>query len=168
MLCRNMDEAHRLSAHVFGVQGMQHLKTNSPKELDGANHSVYAEKAAEFYIKPHATTYREKKDKRSFTDKSLEKMIQRQAYLKKINDQREMVLRYVKDNKIVFSEIEGIVPESTKNIFLQWIATANMNTQKIGLTEYGQEFRLIREKGDCVLRCEDGDLTMPAYVMEFK
>ena len=163
-----MDEAHRLSAHVFGVQRMQHLKTNSPKELDGANHSVYAEKAAEFYIKPHAATYREKKDKSSFTDKSADKMRLRQDYLQSIEHQREMVMRYVKDNKIVFSEIEGIIPESTKNIFLQWIAAANMNTRKIGQTEYGQEFRLIRKKGDCVLRCEDGDLTMPAYIMEFK
>ena len=165
--CKNMEEAHRLSAHVFGVQRMQHLKTNSPKELDGVNHSVYAEKPAEFYIKPHAATYREKKDKRGFVDKSVEKMIQRQAYLQSINNQKEMVMRYVKDNKIVFSEIEGIIPESTKNTFLQWIAIANMNSQRIGQTEYGQEYRLIQKKGTCVLRCEDGDLTMPAYVIEF-
>ena len=110
----------------------------------------------------------QKKDKRSFADKSFEKMMQRQAYLQSINHQKEMVMRYVKDNKIVFSEIEGIVPESTKNIFLQWIAIANMNTEKIGQTEYGQEFHLIRKQGECVLRCEDGDLTMPAYIMEFK
>ena len=166
--CKDMEEAHCLSAHVFGVQRIQHLKTNSPKEFDDANHSVYEEKAAEFYIKPHAAAYREKKDKRSFVDKSFEKMLQRQAYLQSINHQRELVMRYVKDNKIVFSEIEGIVPESTKNIFLQWIAIANMNTQKIGQTEYGQEFLLIQKQGDCVLRCEDGDLTMPAYVIEFK
>ena len=168
LLCENIEDAHCLSAHVFGVQRIQHLKTNSPKEFDGVNYSVYEEKAAEFYIKPHMATYREKKDKRGFTDKSFEKMLQRQEYLQKINQQKEMVFRYVKDNKIVFSEIEGIVPESTKNVFLQWIAIANMNTQKIGQTEYGQEFQLIRKEGDCILRCEDGDLTMPAYVMEFK
>lgn len=166
--CKNMEEAHRLSAHVFGVQRMQHLKTNSPKELDGVNHSVYVEKPAEFYIKPHAATYREKKDKRGFVDKSLEKMMQRQAYLQSINSQKEMVMRYVKDNKIVFSEIEGIISESTRNTFLQWIAMANMNSQRIGQTEYGQEYQLIQKKGNCVLRCEDGDLTMPAYVIQFE
>lgn len=166
--CKNIEEAHRLSAHVFGVQRMQHLKTNSPKELDGVNHSVYVEKPAEFYIKPHAATYREKKDKRGFMDKSLEKMMQRQAYLQSINSQKEMVMRYVKDNKIVFSEIEGIISESTRNTFLQWIAMANMNSQRIGQTEYGQEYQLIQKKGNCVLRCEDGDLTMPAYVIQFE
>uniref|UniRef100_UPI0040572377 TIGR02677 family protein n=1 Tax=Agathobacter sp. TaxID=2021311 RepID=UPI0040572377 len=166
--CRNMEEAHRLSAHVFGVQSMQHLKTNSPRELDGVNHSVYEERPAEFYIKPHAQTYREKKDKRGFPDKSIEKMIQREAYLQNIKKQREMVMRYVKDNKIIFSEIEGIISESTKNTFLQWIAIANMNSQRMGQTEYGQEYQLIQGTGTCILKCEDGDLTMPAYIMEFK
>lgn len=166
--CKDMEEAHCLSAHVFGVQRIQHLKTNSPKELDGVNHSVYAEKPAEFYIKPHASTYREKKDKRGFSDKSLEKMMQRQAYLQHINKQKEIVMRYIKDNKIIFSEIKGIVPEMAKNIFLQWIAIANMHSQRIGQTEYGQEYCLLQEEGTCVLRCEDGDLTMPRYVIMFK
>jgi len=94
-------------------------------------------------------------------------MMHRQAYLQSINSQKEMVLRYVKDNKIVFSEIEGIISESTRNIFLQWIAMANMNSQRMGQTEYGQEYYLIRKEGNCVLRCEDGDLTMPAYIIEF-
>ena len=43
-----------------------------------------------------------------------------------------------------------------------------MNSEQKGRTEYGQEYRLIRRKGSCVLHCEDGDLTMPAYVMEFR
>lgn len=165
--CKTMEEAHRLSAHVFGVQRMQHLKTNSPKEIDGINHSVYFEKPAEFYIKPHAATYREKKDKRGFTDKSLEKMMQRQAYLQNINHQKEMVMRYVKDNKIIFSEIEGIISENTRNTFLQWIAMANMNSQRMGQTEYGQEYHLLQTEETCVLRCEDGNLIMPAYIIEF-
>lgn len=43
-----------------------------------------------------------------------------------------------------------------------------MNSQKLGRTEYGQEYRLIRGKEDCVLKCEDGDLVMPAYILEFE
>ena len=166
--CRNMDEAHRLSAHVFGVQQMQHLKTNAPKESDSIHSSVYEEKPAEFYVRPRVQTYREKKDKKGFSDKSIEKLLQREAYLQSVKKEKDMVLRYVKDNKIVFSEIEEVISEHTRTVFLQWIAMANMNSQRIGQTEYGQEYRLIQNKGTCVLRCEDGDLTMPAYVMEFK
>ena len=95
-------------------------------------------------------------------------MMQREAYLQSVKRQKEIVMRYVKDNKIVFSEIEEPISEMTKNMFLQWITMANMNSQKQGQTEFGQEYRLIQKEGTCVLKCEDGDLTMPAYIVEFK
>ena len=75
---------------------------------------------------------------------------------------------YIKDNKITFSEIEEVVSKETRIIFLQWITQANMNSMKIGRTEYGQEYHLTKSKEKCVLKCEDGDLIMPAFVLEFK
>ena len=98
----------------------------------------------------------------------MEKMIQREVYLKQVQGQKEIVMHYIKDHKIVFSEISERVTEDTRKVFLQWIAQANMNSQKKGRTEYGQEYRLMREKGTCVLKCEDGDLTMPSYILEFR
>jgi uncharacterized protein (TIGR02677 family) len=165
--CESMEDAHRLSAHVFGIQNIQHFKTNCPREEDRINHSVYEEESIEFYVKPHSRTYREKKDKRGFYDKSLEKMVQREAYLQSVKKQKEIVLRYVKNKQIVFSDIKEPVSEMTRNMFLQWIAMANMNSQKSGQTEFGQEYRLIQKEGNCVLKCEDGDLIMPAYIVEF-
>lgn len=165
--CEDMEEAHKLSAHVFGIQQIWHFRTNEPREADAINRSIYEEAPAEFLLKPHTRTYREKKDKQGFADKSLEKLIQRENYLQRVKAQREVVFRYIRDNRIVFSDIEEIVSETTKNMFLQWISLANMSSQKTGRTEYGQEFKLIRGKGDCVLHCEDGDLTMPAYTLEF-
>ena len=75
---------------------------------------------------------------------------------------------YAEDDKIIFSEIKEPVTEETRTVFLQWIAQANVSSRKTGRTEYGQEYRLIREQDHCVLKCEDGDLTMPSYVLEFK
>lgn len=165
--CGDMEEAHRLSAHVFGVQKIQHFKTNVPREEDAINKSVYDD-PAEFLLKPHARTYREKRDRKGFADKSLEKRLQREGYLRRAERQREIVMRYIKDGKVVFSEIDEIISEDTRNVFLQWIAQANMSSQKQGRTEYGQEYRLVRNEGNCVMQCEDGALTMPAYVLEFK
>ena len=51
---------------------------------------------------------------------------------------------------------------------MQWITQANMSSQKIGRTEYGQEYHLVKGEGTCVMKCEDGDLRMPDYVLEFK
>lgn len=165
--CEDMTEAHKLAAHVFGIQNVNHLKTINGRDSDAINQSVYEEEAMEYIIKPHTRSYREKKDREGFADKSLEKWKQRSEYLRKAQQEKELVLHYIRDNKIVFSEIEEVVTEHTKNVFLQWIALANMNSQKRGRTEYGQEYQLKRMKGTCTLNCEDGRLTMPAYIMEF-
>lgn len=165
--CEKIEDAHCLSAHVFGVQNIEHFKANIPREVDGINRSVYEDAPMEFCLKPHTRTYREKKDKRGFSDKSLEKLAQREVYLQSVKKQKEMVMHYVKDYKIDFSTVNEVVSVPVRDVFLQWISIANMDPQKKGQTEFGQEYRLKKKKGTCVLRCEDGNLTMPAYIMEF-
>ena len=166
--CEDLGEAHKLSAHVFGVQQIEHYKTNFPREEDGINNSVYQEDPSMFLLKPHTRGYREKKDRTGFADKSLEKMAQRESYLRRAQRQKEVVLRYIREQKIRFAEIDEVVSEDTRTIFLQWIAQANMSSEKTGRTEYGQEYRLKKKEGSCVLKCEDGNLKMPDYILEFK
>lgn len=166
--CEDLEEAHKLSAHVFGVQQIEHYKTNIPRDEDGINNSVYQEEPAMFLLKPHTRGYRVRKDRTGFADKSLEKMAQRESYLRQAQKQKEVVLRYIREQKIRFAEIDEVVSEDTRAIFLQWIAQANMSSEKTGRTEYGQEYQLKRKDGSCVLKCEDGDLKMPDYTLEFK
>lgn len=166
--CEDLEEAKKLSAHVFGVQKIQHFKVLEPREGEGINDSIYENEPAVFLLKPHTRSYREKKDRRGFADKSLEKYMQREKYLQKIRRQKELVMHYIKDNRITFSEIEEVISEETRITFLQWVVQANMNSQKTGRTEYGQEYRLVQADGTCVLKCEDGDLVMPAFALEFK
>lgn len=166
--CEDMNEAGKLSAHVFGIQKIQHFKTIQPRESDSINSSIYEEEPCEFLLKPHTRNYREKKEKSGFRDKTMEKRLQREMYLSQARRQKEIVMRYIKNNKIIFSEIDEPVTEEIRIVFLQWIAQANMNSQKVGRTEYGQEYRLIRKKENCVLKCQDGNLIMPCYILEFK
>ena len=166
--CEDLDEAHRLSAHVFGIQNIRHLKTNEPREEDAINRSIYEEAPAAFLLKPHTRGYHEKKDRRGFSDRSLEKLMQRENYMRYMEQQKEIVMRYIKDGRVIFSEIDEVISEATRAILLQWIAQANMSSEHTGRTEYGQEYKLIRKAGNCVLHCEDGDLTMPAYILEFE
>lgn len=115
--CEDLEEAQKLSAHVFGVQKIQHFKTLEPREGEGINDSIYKDEPAVFLLKPHTRAYREKKDRRGFTDKSLEKYMQREKYLQKIKRQKEIVMYYIKDNKITFSEIEEVISEETRITF---------------------------------------------------
>ena len=130
--CEDLEEAHKLSAHVFGVQQIEHYKTNIPREEDSINNSVYQEEPSIFLLKPHTRGYRERKDRTGFADKSLEKMAQRESYLRQAQKQKEVVLRYIREQKIRFAEIDEVVSEDTRAIFLQWIAQANMSSEKMG------------------------------------
>ena len=166
--CGDMEEAHRVCAHVFGIQNICHFKVNAPRDTDSINDSTYEENAQEYCLKPHVRTYREKKDKQGFADKSFEKYLQKNAYLKERQKEKELAMHYIRDNQLDFSKIDEVIPETAKNIFLRWIAQASISSEKKGRTEYGQEFYLKKEEGSCILRCADGNLTMPIYILEFK
>ena len=77
------------------------------------------------------------------------------------------MMHYIKDGKLEVSRITEVVTESVRQTLLQWISQAALSPSGRGRTEYGQEFTLKRGKGDCVLRCEDGDLRLPAYTLWF-
>lgn len=165
--CESMEDAHRLSAHLFGIQQMRHLKIRDERETDSINQSVYEESASEILLRPHTRTYREKKDRTGFSDKSLEKLSRRMEYLKQIEQERVEMMGYIKDGKLEVRKITEVVPESVRQTLLQWISQASLSPSGRGRTEYGQEFILKRGKGSCVLRCEDGDLKLPDYTLWF-
>lgn len=165
--CPVQEQAHRLCAHVFGVQNIAHFKENSLRETDSISISVYEEEAVEFCLKPHTRSYRPRKDKQGFRDKTMEKLAQRTQYLQKIEREKNLVLRYIRDGKLELGAIDEIVEEPVRVILLQWIAQANLDGTKRGRTQFGQEFVLRQGEGDCVLKCADGDLILPAYVLDF-
>ncbi|MDO5416985.1 MAG: TIGR02677 family protein [Lachnospiraceae bacterium] len=165
--CEDMEEAHRLSAHVFGIQQIEHFRIRDERETDSINRSVYEEPAAGVLLKPHTRAYKERKERGGFSDKSLEKLSQRMEYLKQIEKERTQMLRYVKDGILDVSRIEETVPEAVRITLLRWISQAALNGDGKGRTEYGQVFVLKKREGSCILKCEDGDLRLPAYVLEF-
>lgn len=165
--CSDMEEAHKLSSHIFGIQHIRHYKVNSDRSTDNINSSTFEEEPMEYALRPRTRSYRPRIDKSGFENKAMEKLVQRNQYLKKVEEDKKMVLRYIKGNKLDLSKINEIVTEETRNTLLRWISIANLNSSRQGRTEYGQVYRVIRQEGQCVLKCEDGDLVMPTYVLEF-
>lgn len=94
-------------------------------------------------------------------------MIQRQEYLENTEKARKLMMRYIKNGKLDVAAIHETVPETVRTMLLRWISQANMYNGKTGHTEFGQKFHLVRNRNLCVLHCEDGDLVMPAYILEF-
>lgn len=164
---KNLEEAHCLSAHIFGIQSIAHLKANMTMDSDGINNSVYQEEAMEYCFRPRVQTYKERRKQQGFSDKALEKYMQRMEYLRNIDMEKQLVMKYINNDRVVFSQINDVIPEGVRSVFLQWISNANISMDRVGRTEYGQRYRVIRREGYCTLHCEDGDLKMPAYELEF-
>lgn len=165
--CENVEEAHKLSAHVFGIQHVRHFKVNSPRTTDSINSGVFDEQPSEYELKPHTRTYKPRIHKSGFESKALEKLAQRNQYLKKLEEDRKLVTKYIEDGQLDISRIEDCISVDTRQTLLRWIAQANLTASKSGRTEYGQAFRLIRQQGSHMLKCEDGVLEMPRYILQF-
>ncbi|MCD8330405.1 MAG: TIGR02677 family protein [Lachnospiraceae bacterium] len=165
--CEDVDEAHRLSAHVFGIQQIRHYKVNDSRSTDSIHSSVYEEEPSEYMLKPRTRSFRPRVDRTGFENKSLQKLAQRQDYLAQAERDRQMVMRYIRNGKLAVADIDDIVPAFLRETLLRWISAANLSDSRRGRTEYGQEYTLLRREGTCTLRCEDGDLTLPDYVFVF-
>jgi uncharacterized protein (TIGR02677 family) len=167
MDCEDINESHKLSAHVFGIQNVQHFKINETRSTDSISSSTYDEDAMIFSLKPHNRIYKSRIDKSGFENKAMEKLAQRNLYLEQAEADRKMVIKYIKDNKLDISEIRDCISENTRMTLLRWISAANTTNTKKGRTEFGQEYKLRKKDRICTLKCEDGELVMPAYVFEF-
>ncbi len=165
--CENVEAAHKLSAHVFGIQHVRHFKVNCPRSTDSINSGVFDELPSEYELKPHTRTYKPKIHKSGFVSKALEKAAQRNQYLKKLEEDRRLVTKYIQDNQLDISRIDDCISADTRETLLRWIAQANLTASKSGRTEYGQAFCLIKQEGSHILKCEDGELVMPRYVFQF-
>lgn len=167
MNCDSLEDCHCLSAHVFGVQNIEHYKLEHAYDTDDIKTSVYQQNIYEVELESHSRTYRERRKKEGVVDRSFDKMMAAQEYEKSVTKKKELAHKYIKDHKLSISEIDDVIPAELRVSILQWITIANMNVSKSGSTEFGEKYHLIQEEGNCVLHCEDGDITMPRFVLEF-
>lgn len=166
--CTDISEAHCLAALTFGVFQIEHFKINGQRLTDSINSSVYEEEPMEFPLTPRTNKYRPRTDKTGFESRTFERMARRQAYLDMASQERDMVLKYKKGNRLELASITDVIPTSVRSTLLRWIAAANTTENRTGLTEFGQAFTLVQESGRMTLSCEDGDLEMPCYVLVFE
>ena len=78
-----------------------------------------------------------------------------------------MITQYLDEGMLDISQIDGEVSAEFRKFILNLITMANLSSDKISRTEYGQKYRLTETNEKMVLKCEDGDLEMPKYIFEF-
>ena len=101
--CETLEEAHRLSSVVFGIEKPLHMKGDIKRETESINSGVYEEKPAMFTVVPRVRTYREKSQRKGIVDRTKEKEKMKQENLKNLKQQQELLDSYVKGNRLEFA-----------------------------------------------------------------
>lgn len=165
--CKQIQEAHKLSAVVFGVEAPIHLKGNIIRETDSINSGVYEEKPYEVIISPKVRG-REKSNRSAIREHMQEKAVAKEEAIQKMLKEKQMMEGFVKEGRIEFSTLP-ILEEGARNILLRWLAKA-LEGNGTAKTEDGRSFSVENQKTDkrCVVTCVDGEFEMPAFVLKFE
>ncbi|MCD8118860.1 MAG: TIGR02677 family protein [Lachnospiraceae bacterium] len=166
--CRDLTEAHRMSAMVFGMERTFHFRGDGDRVTDSMNAGVYEEPAAEFLLKPRTRTYREKTNRSAIRDSRKEKAEAKKKLLEEMEKDRQDVAKLERDGAIDFSALPVITPR-VREILLKWLSDALEDNDYTAKTEDGRALTLdlTRAKERCVVHCEDGNFTMPCLRIVF-
>lgn len=167
--CKDIEEAHKLSAVTIGVFNMRHIRGCSIRETESINSSIFEESPHEVTIKPRVRTYREKVIKSSIQDKSERKEEKQKSILRQREEEKRLIEALIKNNRIDFASLPTL-KAFERHTLLRWISKGNSSKNKSGKTEYGRAYRLITPiSGETIqIKCEDGEFKMPPYIIEFK
>ena len=167
--CQDTGEARRMSAMVFGLEKPCHLRLSAVRETDSMNGGVYEEKAAELILKPRVRTYREKAGRTAIRDTSWEKAQARSEAVEQMKKDWKKIGELEKNGRIDFGSLP-VIEARVREILLKWLSDALEDADHLSRTEDGREFVLdLSRAGErCVVRCEDGNFTMPRLSIVFR
>ena len=167
--CQRVEEAHKMSAMVFGMECPQHLTGNLVRETDSMNIGVYEERPMEVVLNPRVRTYREK-TRRSAIHESLEQKLEtRREMLAQQKEEAEKLRSLEANGKIDFDKLPVLEPR-IREILLKWLSDAMESADFSARTDDGRRYTLDRSQiGEtCVVHCEDGNFTMPKLAIVFQ
>lgn len=167
--CDSIEQAHKMSAMVFGLGCPYHLKSSQPRQTDSMNTGVYEDTGERILLRPRTRTYKEKTQRSVMSDSAEKKRELKARMLREMAENQVKLKALENDGKIDFSGLPVIEPK-VRDILLKWLSDALEDGALIGKTQDGRSFVL--EMGmageKCVVRCTDGDFTMPHMVIKFQ
>jgi len=162
-----LEEAHKLSACVFGVFHTRHLHVECPKQTDSYEVEVWDEPAAVMVIRPKVRAYHERTKAGAAIDHAEEKQAAREAYLREKAAELELVAAVLGGDRIVVSALPVVSPFMRKTL-LGWISKGMSDPARRGKTETGRSFTLHLASNRAVrLYADDGVLELPDFVLQF-
>lgn len=168
MQCEDIEEAHKLSAMVFGSMGTMHIKCEEERATESDNSSIFDEEPMKVSLKPRIRTYREKMIKNPIIDKTELKVEKRQAVLQARKEEEYSVERFICHGTIDFKALP-VLRSHDRQLLLRWLTKGKGMKKGWSKTESGKAYKVERVSEESVIiHCEDGNLTMPHYVIRFR
>lgn len=165
--CQNLDEAHRLSAAILGPAHTRHLSGEFVRQTDSQLESVWEEAPFVVPLKPRVRGFRERLQMEAIESRGVEKQRTLEHYLRLQQEERSVLEQYTQDAIIDFASLPEIEPH-VRVTLLRWIGKAMGNKKRMGYTEDGRTYQVfIHPKKRITLRCQDGNLEMPAIRLHF-
>ena len=165
--CEDMEEAHKLSAVVFGSMTIQHLQLEGAT-TENLHVDTWDEEPTELTIKPRTVRYREKTKPGSFNSNEKKKREQREHYLKERELEKGLIEKYMNRGKITLSTLSTVEP-FVRKVLLGWIGKSMANKDRVVKTDYGLNVKVqLDSKKIITLNAEDGNLRMPDAIFVFE
>lgn len=165
--CTTLEEAHQLSATVFGMFHTQHYAVE-PSETSDVYADLWQEEPSRYTIAPRIQGYREKTRPSAFAMNNEAKWDARREYLERMNQLKESLFAYAEEGKIVLSHHE-FIDQNVRKVLLRWIAKAQMEEKKTVQTEFGVRVSVkVDLSKRAVIQSEDGTMNMPDVTYTFE
>ena len=169
MKCENMEQAHKMSAMVFGLERPYHVSGEIQGETESMNMSVYDVEPITYTLKPRIRTYREKSNRSAMKNNQEEKNAMRQKLLLEMQMNQKKIQTLETDGRIEFHKLPVLEPQ-VREILLVWLSNALESPDYSARTDDGRTYVLdmTQKEKKCIVHCEDGDFTMPQISIVFQ
>jgi uncharacterized protein (TIGR02677 family) len=161
-----LDQAHILSALLFGSCGARHIFAGQAESEDSSR-KIWQDEPTIITLAPRIRTYREKSRPGAVQSHSEQKRQMYNEYLRQRDEEQQILESLIQNGRIVIAELPMVEPFVRKTL-LQWVAKCMSSKEQMGRTERGRNFRLGKMGSEHVtLQAVDGELEMPNFVFEF-
>ncbi|MBS4192247.1 TIGR02677 family protein [Bacillus sp. FJAT-49705] len=161
----SLEEAHKVSSAVFGVFHTKHIFADE-KATEDIYKDIWEKEPTVLTIKPRIRQYREKTKPSALHDHKLEKEMVLNEYLDQKEAEKNQMLQYIQDDKIIFKNLPKI-DGTIRKILLQWLAKALSNKDQTTKVEIGNRIKVSKINDEQItLRSTDGDLIMPNFEIQ--
>jgi uncharacterized protein (TIGR02677 family) len=166
--CKDINEAHCLSAYVFGVSDCLHLNHINPRLTDNIDGGVYEENPSSLSFESHSRIMTKKAVRKPAKDYSLEKKMQQIQIEKELQEKKDKISKLINDNIIDFSTLPKI-DSDVRQTLLNWLSKGLQQANNSNKTEDGRKYYIdeTHKNRECTLKCNDGLFVMPAYKIVF-